>query len=708
MMHATPNEKPPAGTEGLGNTNNAASSVDVLPPDDNGPAHTVTRKRDELRALLLPLVDRMCRSHCWKKTSDGPRHIEQPFDAAKLNEHLFGGVSYGLSPISRGESVTKTACIDLDNHDGTLTQEHMLTEARFIAEALQQDGYTAHMFRSSGGAGLHLLLVWDQPQCARSVREMLHGCIEACGYTVGTAGVAALQAECFPKQDAVAADGAGSMWILPFGSGRGRPIGDFTGWTMSPDVPIIEAPAPRARVSSEATPDLWRLKSALDAIPNDAASSLSYDDFRNVVFAIHDATGGSDDGLELAIEFGARSPKHDEEFLRSRIWPYISSERGGAIVTARSIFQRASAAGWTDPAVLDEFEVLAGAGAPASTTRVKPAFVSETDFASGAPPTWIVKGVLPDADVGAIYGESTSGKSFFMLDLLTAIARQEPEWRGHKIKPGVRCGYVLAEGADDFKVRVKAQHIHRGAPPPGRTIALLDDAPNFTDRRAVDDLIARIKAWGELDLIAVDTLASVTPGADENAAGQMGQVIEHCKALRRATGAMILLLHHPGKDPGKGMRGSSTIYAGLDVVIEITRIEQDRIATVKKLKGGREGAEFGFRLQVLPVDIDDDGDAVESCIVTYTTAVAKSRRREPKGANEKAVWQAASGLQGIGAGEHPSANEVIEEALRHTVPPEEGKRDNRRANLLRALTSLAESGKVILNDGRVELPAAEE
>jgi hypothetical protein len=700
----TRNEKPPAGTEGFGNAKQADGTLALLAEDSKGQAHSIQRRHDELRALLQPLVDRMSTSHCWRKGPDGPRHIDEPFDAARLNEHLFGGAAYGLSPIEPGESVTRTACIDLDDHDRTQTTEHMVSEAELIAAALAMDGYAVHTFRSSGGAGIHLLLIWDEPQDAFSVREALRQALESCGYTIGTkGGVAAQVAEIFPKQNEVPAGGAGSMWILPFGAGRGRPIGEFTGWTSSPNVRVCERPAPREHVTA-AAPELARLKSALDAIPNSGEQELPYDAWRDIVFAVHHATEGSDEGLALVQEFSARSSSHDADFTERRVWPYVTSERSGALITERRLFNAAAAYGWQDPALLDAFQVIEGAESAPAPTR--PAFVSETDFASGPPPAWLIKGVLPDAQIGAIYGESTSGKSFFALDMLTTIARQEPYWRGHKVKPGVRCGYIVAEGSDDFKTRIKAQHAHRGPPAPGCAIAMLDDAPKLTDRRAVDDLIARIATWGKIDLLVIDTLASVTPGANENDAGEMGQLIEHCKVLRRATGAMVLLLHHPGKDATKGMRGSSTLFAGFDVVIEISQAEDDRVATVRKLKGGQQGARYGFRLQAVPVGMDDDGDIVHSCVVTPTTA--RGPKREPKGANEKAVWQASRDLQPIAAGEHPTANEVIEEALRHTLEPKKGTRDNRRANLMRALTSIAESGKVVLNDGRVLLPAAEE
>jgi len=134
---------------------------------------------------------------------------------------------------------------------------------------------------------------------------------------------------------------------------------------MSEPVPVAPPAAPRAlvaRAEGSAGPSLDVLRSALAAIPNEGAAALGYDDWRNVVFALHDATGGSDEGLQLAHEFSARAAaKYAPEFLDLRVWPYIRSRPGG--VTAGTILAQATAHGWSDPSALDDFAVVMHTGA---------------------------------------------------------------------------------------------------------------------------------------------------------------------------------------------------------------------------------------------------------------------------------------------------------------------------------------------------------
>lgn len=176
-------------------------------------------------AALLPLVERMHRGHCWLKTPNGPRRLDEPLDDFKLAEHVAGRKAYGACPIAPGTSTCRVACLDFDSHKGETNWDEMLDVAETVAFVLEQDGYVPHLFRSSGGHGIHLYLLWDVDQDAFSVRVMLKDVLVALGYESGTGGVAKKQIEIFPKQDRVEVGSFGSMFILP-GSGRSEYLGE--------------------------------------------------------------------------------------------------------------------------------------------------------------------------------------------------------------------------------------------------------------------------------------------------------------------------------------------------------------------------------------------------------------------------------------------------------------------------------------------------
>jgi hypothetical protein len=312
--------------------------------------------REHLASLLRPLVERMHTGYCWKKTQDGPRRIDVEFAEILLSEHVTNQISYGLCPIAPGTSTCRVACLDLDSHKGEVAWPEMVARAEEIALSLELEGAHPHIFRSSGGSGIHIYLTWAEPQDAYSVREWLKAALAPCNFKSGTKGVAHGEVEIFPKQNEVKSDGYGSMFILPL-SGRSEPLGDFSSWVDSPAVPLrTREERSASSAASRALPNVVRIKSALDAIPNSGTEELSYDDWRNIIFALHHATDGSDVGLDLAHEFSARSSKYDSDFLNNRVWPYIRSDRDGGTITAGTLFSAASGLGWQDPTGIDDFE----------------------------------------------------------------------------------------------------------------------------------------------------------------------------------------------------------------------------------------------------------------------------------------------------------------------------------------------------------------
>jgi P4 family phage/plasmid primase-like protien len=131
-------------------------------------------------------------------------------------------------------------------------------------------------------------------------------------------------------------------------------------WVCSPAVPFV----PREEVTpapTERPEGLW--VDALLAIPNglNDSASMGYDEWFRVICGIHAETGGSPEGLALAQDWSARSPKHDPAFLEQRVWPYIkgAGERGGNAVTGGTIMSLAARDwGWAAPLDDSEFPTL--------------------------------------------------------------------------------------------------------------------------------------------------------------------------------------------------------------------------------------------------------------------------------------------------------------------------------------------------------------
>jgi RecA/RadA recombinase len=310
---------------------------------------------------------------------------------------------------------------------------------------------------------------------------------------------------------------------------------------------------------------------------------------------------------------------------------------------------------------------------------------------------WLVKHLIPLGALVLVIGQSSSGKTFFVLDLVGAVVRGGM-WRDRKVKSALRVVYICAEGQGGFVNRMTAYARHNGLPSLG--IGVIPDNPNLLQREDVGTLIAQLKAYGRVDLIVLDTWAQMTAGGDENAGQDMGRALAHCKAIQRATGAAIVLIHHVGKDATRGARGWSGLRAAADTEIEITELEAMRVAKVTKQKDGADGSKFAFKLRTVPVGMDEDGEVIESCVVEYVDdAPAARTRAAPRGDVERIVLKAAHDLVGQG-GEPPTVQDVIEEAI-STLPT----KDRARFRVQRALERLQSREYLSTRDGVVQVQA---
>jgi RecA/RadA recombinase len=269
--------------------------------------------------------------------------------------------------------------------------------------------------------------------------------------------------------------------------------------------------------------------------------------------------------------------------------------------------------------------------------------MTPADLASLPPVRWRVRGVLPFDGIGAIFGPSGSGKSFLTLDMLASVANGG-EWFGCRVKPAPVL-YIALEGEAGIAQRVKAYEMKHGAVSAGfRFMLQALDIRNAGDRA---DLVKAVKAAGWCGgVLCLDTLNRAAPGMDENDSKSMGEVIGAAKVIQAELGGLVLLVHHTGKDATKGMRGHSSLHAALDAAIEVCRDGDRREWKMHKSKDGEDGEAHPFRLDVVEVGTDDEGEPITSCVVVPEESTGDAVRRvlPPKSGNQRIIWDALGGL----------------------------------------------------------------
>lgn len=331
------------------------------------------------------------------------------------------------------------------------------------------------------------------------------------------------------------------------------------------------------------------------------------------------------------------------------------------------------------------------------------------DLALQLPTTYRVKNIFFQDAIAAIFGPSGGGKSFLSIDLALSISDGN-DWFGYRVEP---CDvvYLALEGQAGLGQRLKAVREKRGAEA-GKRVKFITSPFSLLYSDDVAALIATVKDTGIRDgVIVLDTLNASTPGMDENASADMGKAIAATKHIREECGGLVILIHHSGKDATKGLRGHSSLHAALDTVIEVTRDGDRRCWKMSKAKDGRDGDEHQFRLDVLEVGIDEDGDSITSCVVVpeENPVDAVRRVKVPAGGNQRIVWDAVNDLlrdsRAFGQGNAPPTRPCIElEAAIEKISPRlatDPKRRNERTR--NAITGLVNRGLLKLDGGFIWL-----
>lgn len=247
----------------------------------------------------------------------------------------------------------------------------------------------------------------------------------------------------------------------------------------------------------------------------------------------------------------------------------------------------------------------------------------------------LIKGLLSTTSLVVLYGPSNVGKTFLGLDMALYMAAGS-NWHGYRVTKPLRVLYLAAEGGRGTQNRVaafKSQFPDIAIRASGKftllpmPINLVEDWPHLLDALGFDP-----------DCIFIDTLHQTFDG-DENASRDMGVYIKAASQIKERTKATVILVHHTGKDTGKGARGHSSLRAAMDTEIELSKNGDVINMTVTKQRDMRPAKPFAYQLREVLVGLDRDGDQVTSCIVEQCEPAKSQPKLTPK---EKIALQALS------------------------------------------------------------------
>ena len=463
---------------------------------------------------------------------------------------------------------------------------------------------------------------------------------------------------------------------------------------------------------------------------SDLDPSAGRDEWIRVGMALHHETGG--EGFDIWDEWSSDGYTYPgTEALQAQWDSFDRRDATGRQITMRSVKKMSNNVRSAQGLQPRSFDLINRAAEEARVeAEGRPTdpdtFISTADhvgkyriygadeFTQRPPIRWMIKGVLPrDGELIVIYGAPGSGKSLMALDLTMALVRGEP-WRGRKVNKA-RVLYIAAEGAEGVAQRLTAYSQHHGIKLGGLPLGIIHDAPNLMVEEDATELVKAIINAGGGDVIVADTWAQVTPGANENSGEDMGLALKHCRAIRQATGAIVILIAHTGKDASRGIRGWSGLNGAANTTLEVIRDEDSpaRMLKITKQKDGRDDLEpWGFRLEDVLIGIDADGDEINSPAVVETDApvIAPKGSDKPGPARKFGIWERTV-LDYIATLEPHVTGMDVEALVKGTMAtvegPSDGTRDIRLKNVRRALTTLVKGkdAPLLITNGFAEFMA---
>jgi hypothetical protein len=461
-------------------------------------------------------------------------------------------------------------------------------------------------------------------------------------------------------------------WPLHYGQGgplndiRSLPAGLIDERRMDLELPAEVAAKMPAKpgTSQDFQRELPRITEALAYI-----DPSPYDAWLMVGMALHHASGGADDGLELWDAWasgGITGSLPDNYAGRADIeyrWQSFHLDRGKG-VTLGSLFNAAKGGGWVsvpeavrlgppkreEPQVSyddvpeaqgmmrvlePEVPALNVTNETASPVRrrltLRPIgeIVSERREA-----TWLIHNVIEANVLAVLAGPRASFKSFIALDWAMKIACA-----------GNAVVVLSGEGAGlGRRAEAWMQQHGQGQELEDLQLLALESVANLNAEEEMAGLQQAIEEAGiRPALVIVDTFSKFSAGLDENSNQEVAEYLSKLTVgIRERYCSTVLLVAHSGHGDAKRPRGASALMANPDAEYIVERPDaQAMVVTVTRERFKDTASMQPLAFEAVEVDlgrVDKYGEAVKSLVMRETNAPTKAAAvHSPQGKAQRTI-----------------------------------------------------------------------
>ncbi|MCG3181206.1 MAG: hypothetical protein BIFFINMI_03581 [Phycisphaerae bacterium] len=241
---------------------------------------------------------------------------------------------------------------------------------------------------------------------------------------------------------------------------------------------------------------------------------------------------------------------------------------------------------------------------------------------------WLIGSHAHQGAYLVIYGPYSTGKSFWAIDAGLSLATGTPFLGRFTTARPTPVVYVASEAHIGLSKRIRAWIQTHETPVPDTFLLVAHSFHFATDLTAPDTLAEMIKnKWGDMrpGLVVVDTL-NRNFGGDENSAEDMTAFTDAMARLQSIlSGCTVAVVHHTGKDTGKGARGSSALLCAADFAIEM---RGSSILEGIEVRCEKSKDDAPFAPYIITGHSVEVGNGDTSLALTYASTAAEKRQQE--------------------------------------------------------------------------------
>ncbi len=276
-------------------------------------------------------------------------------------------------------------------------------------------------------------------------------------------------------------------------------------------------------------------------------------------------------GRSLWMEWSQQSDKHDP-LGDAKTWESFRGDKTGY----PSIFKDAYAFGWDG----NKKHTTVEKGVDTTVVTVGEWINADSMADNAKAPMFMINDILETKSHGIIGGSSQSFKSFCVLKMAHSICTGK-DFFGNVVFGNGKVLYICGEGMGALERRIKAIKIVDGE---FNDCFFVLSKPLFIDNIAeIMWLKEQIDSINPVFLI-LDTFSSLATSTKENANDEVASTLAKVKMACSDTDCSSIIVHHYGKDAGKGIRGASSFGANIDFELSMVRNTDTMDTTLSCIK----------------------------------------------------------------------------------------------------------------------------